>query len=74
MFNELFLLIKKSRISIIELAKQSGISRNRIGQLIATDELTEDVKISTLRQIVKPLGYQIKIEFIPKTPNHDQGE
>ena len=69
MLNELFLLIHKSRMTVTELAKQSGISRNRIGQLIADDELTKEVKISTLEKILLPLGYQIEIKFVPKNSN-----
>lgn len=71
MLNELFLLIHKSRMSVTELAKQSGVSRNRIGQLIATDELTKEVKISTLEKILSSLGYQVDIKFVPKNSNHD---
>ena len=62
--NDLFVIIRMSRLSVRELAKLVDVSRNRIGQLIAPDELPRNVKLETLDEIAKGLGHKVEVNFV----------
>jgi hypothetical protein len=65
MLNPLFLIVRKSRKPVYELAKEVGVSRNRIGQLIADDDMPRNVQLNTLDRIAAGVGYRVNVEFVP---------
>ena len=73
MMNELFLIIKKSKIPVIKLAEQVGVSRNRISQLMVIDELPRNVEIATLDKIAAGVGHRVEIVFVPLEENSNHG-
>lgn len=65
MQNQLFKIVRQNRQPVYKLAKEIGVSRVTIGNLIADDVMPRNVQLSTLDKIAAGLGYEVRLDFVP---------
>lgn len=61
MENQIVDLLQKNRKSLGDIAKDAGICRNTLGNVLASPTRA---KIVTLRAIAKAIGYKMIIDFV----------